>query len=62
MMGLGEHAAFIIASYAFAGIAILGLLAWIVADGAKLKRAVVKLEAGGARRRSRNSGAGGGQS
>jgi heme exporter protein D len=49
---LGPHAGFILAAYAIFGAVVLGLIAWIVRDGAAQRRALADLEARGIRRRS----------
>ncbi len=51
-MDLGPHAAFIIASYAVVAVVMLGLIAWLLADGRRHQRALAALEARGVRRRS----------
>lgn len=55
-MDLGPHAAFIIASYAVVAAVMTGLIAWLVLDGRRHRRALASLEAQGIRRRSRQSG------
>ena len=57
MMDLGPHAAFIIASYAFATVALVGLAVWIVTDGRNQQRTLAQLEASGVKRRSRRAAA-----
>ncbi|MFN3743306.1 MAG: heme exporter protein CcmD [Hyphomicrobiaceae bacterium] len=52
-MDLGPHAAFIIASYAVVAAVMIGLIAWLVLDGRRHRRALEALEAQGIRRRSR---------
>ena len=59
MIDLGPHAAFIIASYAFAVIALAGLAAWIVLDSRNLKATLAQLEASGVKRRSRRTASNG---
>ncbi len=49
---LGPHAGFIIAAYAVFFIAVLGLIVWVVQDGANQRRLLAELEARGVRRRS----------
>jgi len=51
-MDLGPHAAFIIASYAAVAVVLLGLVAWLVFDGARQQRLLDDLNARGTRRRS----------
>ncbi len=51
-MDLGPHAQFIIASYAVVAVVLGGLVAWLLADGARQKRLMADLEARGIRRRS----------
>jgi heme exporter protein D len=51
-MDLGPHAAFIIAAYAFAGLVVIGLIAWVLADHAAQRRLLADLEARGVTRRS----------
>jgi heme exporter protein D len=54
-MDLGPHAAFIIASYAIVGLVMAGLVAWLILDGRRYRRALADLEARGVRRRSQNA-------
>lgn len=56
-MSLGQHAAFIWASYAAVVVAIGGLIAWLVWDGRRHERTLAELEARGVRRRSQGDGA-----
>lgn len=56
-MDLGPHAAFIIASYAVVAAVMAGLLAWLVLDGRRHRRALEALEAQGIRRRSQRTDA-----
>ena len=51
-MNLGQHAAFIVASYAVAALVVLGLIAWVLADFRAQRRVLADLEARGMRRRS----------
>ncbi len=51
-MDLGQHAAYIWASYGAAALVIGGLVAWLVADGRRQQRLIDELEARGVRRRS----------
>ena len=52
MLDLGPHAGFIIASYAIFAAVVIGLIVWVVQDGAAQRRALADLEARGIRRRS----------
>ena len=56
-MDLGQHAAFIWASYAIVALVLALLIGWLVADGRQQQRRLDELEARGVRRRSA-SGAG----
>ena len=49
---LGEHAWFIVASYAFVALILAGLIGATLRDGARQRRALADLEARGIRRRS----------
>jgi heme exporter protein D len=53
-MGLGVHAAFIIASYAVAVAIIAALIAWVVVDYRRQRRILADLERRGVTRRSAN--------
>lgn len=44
MIDLGPHAGFIIAAYGFTGMALSGLLVWIIADLRAQTRLVARLE------------------
>lgn len=55
-MDLGPHAAIIGACYAAVALVIMGLIAWLVADGRRLARQLRALEERGIRRRSAKSG------
>ncbi len=55
-MDLGPHAAFIIGSYAVVTVVMVGLVAWLILDGRRHRRALEALEAQGIRRRSRQTG------
>jgi heme exporter protein CcmD len=50
MMGLGQHAVFILASYAVTFLVLGALVAWLVMDGQRLKSMLDRLEAAGGRR------------
>jgi heme exporter protein D len=54
MMGidLGTHAGFIIAAYAVFVVVTLGVIVWVMLDGAAQRKALAELEARGVRRRS----------
>ncbi|WP_319774560.1 heme exporter protein CcmD [Breoghania sp.] len=52
---LGNHAGFIIASYAITLAVIGGMIFWIVADYARQKSILADLDARGIRRRSANT-------
>jgi heme exporter protein D len=51
-MGLGPHAAFIIASYAVAVVVIGALTGWVILDYRSQTRTLMDLEARGVTRRS----------
>lgn len=55
-MNLGEHADFIIASYALAIVTILALIAWVLFDFRTQLRILGELEQRGVTRRSRQTG------
>ncbi|MBS9722275.1 heme exporter protein CcmD [Tianweitania sp. BSSL-BM11] len=46
------HAMYVAAAYGIAGVALAGLLLWILVDGRNRKRELARLEADGVRRRS----------
>lgn len=52
-MDLGKHAVFIWASYGVVLVTLASVIAWLVFDGARLKRRLQELEAGGTVRRRR---------
>jgi heme exporter protein D len=52
MLGLGPHAAFIIAAYAATFVAVAALSLFIVVDDRKQRRLLAELERRGIRRRS----------
>ncbi|WP_321344165.1 heme exporter protein CcmD [Breoghania sp.] len=54
---LGNHAGFIIASYAVSLVVIGGVIGWIVTDYTRQKSTLAELEARGIRRRSANTDA-----
>jgi heme exporter protein D len=49
---LGNHAGFVVASYAIFFVVVIGLIAWVVVDGRAQRRALADLESRGVRRRS----------
>jgi heme exporter protein D len=51
-MGLGPHAGFIIAAYAFALAVVAGLIGWIVIDHRAQTRILEDIERAGVTRRS----------
>jgi heme exporter protein D len=51
-MNLGPYAVFIIAAYGAAIVIVACLIAWIVIDGAHLRRLIGEIEAQGVARRS----------
>jgi len=55
MMELGPHAAFIIGAYAVAGVVVIGLIAWVIADYSAQRRLLGDLERRGVMRRSDRS-------
>ncbi len=52
MIDLGDHAGFIVASYAVTAAVILGLVFWVRAERGRLSRQLQDLEARGVTRRS----------
>jgi heme exporter protein D len=52
MLGLGPHAAFIVAAYAVTFAAVAALALFIVEDDRKQRRLIAELEQRGIRRRS----------
>jgi heme exporter protein D len=52
MEAAATHAGFIVAAYLVTAAVLLGLIAWVVADGRAQKRRLADLEARGIRRRS----------
>ena len=51
MIDLGKHAVFIWASYGLTATVLIGLVAWLISDGARLRRRLAELEARGITRR-----------
>jgi heme exporter protein D len=51
-MNLGQHASFIVTAYAIAGVVIVLLIAWVIADHRRQRAILRDLEAGGMTRRS----------
>ncbi len=51
-MNLGQHANFIITAYAIAGVVVVLLIAWVIADHRRQRAILRDLEAGGMTRRS----------
>jgi heme exporter protein D len=56
MPDLGNHAAFIVGSYAITVAVMLALVAWVIADHRAQTRRLAELEARGVRRRSAGRG------
>lgn len=56
MTSLGNHAGFIVASYAIAAVVVVALIAWIGADYRQQLRTLRLLEEAGIRRRSSAQG------
>lgn len=54
-MNLGQHADFIIASYAVTALVVAVLIAWIATDYSAQKRVLADLEQRGVTRRSRRN-------
>ncbi len=52
MSWLSSHAGFVFAAYAITTVVLVGMTAWIVSDGRRLRRRIGELEARGVRRRS----------
>ena len=57
MIGLGPHAAFILAAYAVTFVAVGALAAFIVADDRRQRHLIAELERKGIKRRSAESNA-----
>lgn len=55
LIDLGKHAVFIWSSYAIVAVVLVALIAWLIADGARLKRRLAELDAQGVTRRARSS-------
>lgn len=55
-LDMGPHAAFIWTAYAVVALGIGALIAWVVIDGRRQRRALEALEAQGVRRRSAQDG------
>lgn len=55
-MDLGPHAAYIWASYALVGVAMVVLALWLILDGRRQQRLIADMEARGVRRRSDKPG------
>lgn len=51
-MNLGQHANFIVASYAIAAIVVAILIAWVIGDYLRQRAILRNLDASGVRRRS----------
>jgi heme exporter protein D len=51
-MNLGPHAAFIWLSYAAVTVTVIGLILWLIADGARQRADLAALEQQGVKRRS----------
>lgn len=51
-LDMGPHAAFIWTAYAAVALGIGALIAWVIVDGRRQRRALKALEAQGVRRRS----------
>ena len=49
---MSAHALYVTAAYGISALAIIGLVAWILADQRARRREMAELEASGARRRS----------
>lgn len=52
MSWLSGHAGFVFAAYAITTVVLVGMTAWILSDGRRLRRRIGELEARGVRRRS----------
>ena len=53
MIDLGKHTVFIWSSYALVAVVLAGLIAWLISDGARLRRRLAELDAQGVTRRSK---------
>jgi heme exporter protein D len=51
-MNLGQHASFIVASYAIVAIVVVSLIAWVIADHRRQRAMLRDLESSGVQRRS----------
>ena len=58
MEAASDHAGFILAAYCIAAVVLVGLIAYVVADGRAQRRRLAELESRGIRRRSAGPGAG----
>lgn len=52
MSWLSGHTGFVFAAYAITTVVLVGITAWILLDGRRLKQRISELEARGVRRRS----------
>ncbi|MET0639021.1 MAG: heme exporter protein CcmD [Hyphomicrobium sp.] len=55
-MDLGPHAAFIWLSYAAVAVTVIGVILWLIADGARQRADLDALERQGVKRRSSSHG------
>jgi heme exporter protein D len=55
-MDLGQHAAYIWASYATVALVLVGLVGWLLFDGRRQQQLISELETRGVRRRSGRGG------
>ena len=51
LIDLGKHAAFIWASYGIFTVVLVGLVAWLIGEGRRLRRRLDEFEARGVKRR-----------
>ena len=51
-MNLGQHASFIVGSYAIVAMVVVSLIAWVIADYRRQRAILRELESGGVQRRS----------
>lgn len=58
MMGLGQHANFIVASYAVVAAVVVLLITWVIADYRRQRATLRDLEARGVTRRSARQASG----
>jgi heme exporter protein D len=58
-MNLGPHASFIVAAYTIAGVVVIALIGWVIADHRRQRTILQDLERSGVTRRSARQASGG---